>query len=285
VNIVSASGQLPNSKYSFRVDKGAGDGAIDMQKTYTVTDKFYTFVKRRYDYSVGSDNHKFLRIYQSSGANSITWNYNWGTSYQMRNSISPFIDPNNVSPNYVIGLGAQNFPAVGQWQTEEFFVKPETTIGAYNGIMGYRLNNNQHRSWAENRKMFDSNYNWPLNRIFIDNFSDRNSTGLAKPGDYIWIDSVYMDNTWARVIIGDSAVYDNCSKKIEIQYPLTWSTGNVSVRFNPGTFSQNESAWLYVFDANNNISNSIKLTVGGNSVGTTPINVVPPSPDFRLAIQ
>ncbi len=283
VKVVSAAGQLPNSRYSFRVDKGAGDGSIDMEKKYTITNKFYTFVKRRYDYSIGSDNHKFFRVYQSAGNNSIIWNYNWGTAYQMRNSYTPMVDPNNPAPSYVIKLGAQNFPAVGQWQTEEFFVKAETAIGAYNGVMGYRLNNNQHRSWAANRKMFDKDHNYPLSHIFVDNFSNRISLGLDKPGDYIWIDSVYMDNTWARVVIGDSAVYDNCSKKLEIQYPLTWSSNTITVKFNPGTFSKGQPAYLYVFDANNSISNSTKFTIGGSGTGSpSPINV-PPAPDLRVA--
>lgn len=262
LNVVSVPGQLQNSQYCFRLDKGLGDTAVDSRKDYVIEDKFYTFIKRRYDFPISTDNHKFFRIYQTGGNNGVGWNYNWGSSYQMRNSYTPFTNPQNPNPGHVISLGANNFPVVGQWQTEEFFLKPESAIGAYDGITAYRLNNNQHRIWAENRKMFDAAHNWPLGKIFVDNYSDRQSKGIAKPGDYIWLDSVYMDKTWSRVLIGDKPVYDNCSKKIEIQYPRTWEKNLITIQFNPGTFSQSEKAYIFVFDADNSVSNGVELTIG-----------------------
>ena len=252
IEIYSGSGQLNHSRYCFRFDKSK-DSGFTIQKNIEITDKLYLFVKRRYDYDVRPDNHKFFSIWQPGFKNSILWNYNWGNSYQMRNShCAPNIDPLQREPNYVIKLGSKNFPAVGQWQTEEFFVQVESGIRRYDGVMGYRLNNIQHRSWAANRAMFCEEYNQLLSNVFVDNYSDhlRNN---PKPNDFIWVDDVYIDTSWARVMLGNKPNYDACTD-IEIQVPVKWSSNFITITLNRGALSPCNTYYLYVFDENGNVN-------------------------------
>lgn len=252
ISIHSGSGQLKNSQHCLRFDKSTGS-AFNIKKTITLTDKLYAFVKRRYDYDLKPDNHKFFRIWQPDWKNSILWNYNWGSAYQMRNSqCSPQINPEQTEPNYVIKLGAENFPPVGQWQTEEFFVRIESEIGQYDGVMGYRLNNIQHRSWADNRAMFCADHNKPLTYVFVDNYSDHLKHN-PKPGDFIWVDDVYMDTSWARVLIGNDPYYDACTN-IEIQIPSQWSDSSITIAVNRGSLAPCKTYYLYVFNADGNVN-------------------------------
>jgi hypothetical protein len=63
----------------------------------------------------------------------------------------------------------------------------------------------------------------------------------------LYYDNIYIDNSWARVEIGDADTYDNCMHR-EIQIPVTWETGHISLKVNPGSFNLNDNVFLYVFD-------------------------------------
>jgi hypothetical protein len=62
---------------------------------------------------------------------------------------------------------------------------------------------------------------------------------------------IYMDNTHARVMIGDDQNYDSCTV-MEPQPPLAWSNSTIAVKFNQGSLSDGTTVYLFVFDSNNN---------------------------------
>jgi hypothetical protein len=64
-----------------------------------------------------------------------------------------------------------------------------------------------------------------------------------------YFDDVYVDNTFARVIVGNNPSYGLCSI-VEPQVPISWSSGEIRVRVNLGALSGG-SAYLFVFDSNN----------------------------------
>lgn len=65
-----------------------------------------------------------------------------------------------------------------------------------------------------------------------------------------YFSAVYMDNTRARVMLGNSPDYASCTI-MEPQIPLAWSDGTIQFRINLGALPDTGSAYLYVFDANN----------------------------------
>lgn len=65
-----------------------------------------------------------------------------------------------------------------------------------------------------------------------------------------YFDKVYIDNTWARVEIGDSPQWDTCTKR-ETQIPVTWSNNSITITANTGSLSYG-NAYLYVTDAEGN---------------------------------
>jgi len=62
---------------------------------------------------------------------------------------------------------------------------------------------------------------------------------------YTYWDDIYIDNSWARVEIGDADTYAACRHR-EMQIPSAWSNTSVTVTLNQGSLDQIEGKYLYV---------------------------------------
>ena len=83
----------------------------------------------------------------------------------------------------------------------------------------------------------------------------------------IHTDDVYIDNTRARVEIGDKEVFADCTHR-EIQIPTAWATDEISVTVNQGSFSDG-SAYLFVVDKDGTVSDQDPLTEGSQGYPIT----------------
>lgn len=79
----------------------------------------------------------------------------------------------------------------------------------------------------------------------------------------IWHDDIYIDNSWARIEIGDAATYDNCTHR-EIQIPQAWNSDKISVKFNLGSFKPGGKVYFFVVDENGAVSNGKDFTIPSN---------------------
>lgn len=87
--------------------------------------------------------------------------------------------------------------------------------------------------------------------------------GCTPSGDaYTYWDDVYLDNTQARVELGNAPTYSACNHR-EIQIPTAWSPTTVSIRFNQGTFQTGQTAYLFVVTADGAESPGFQVTIGG----------------------
>jgi len=79
----------------------------------------------------------------------------------------------------------------------------------------------------------------------------------------VYVDNVYFDNTQARVEIGDSPVFADCTNR-EIQIPTAWSDDgrSVEVVVKQGAFQAGDSVYLFVVGADGNVSDGFPVTVG-----------------------
>jgi hypothetical protein len=88
---------------------------------------------------------------------------------------------------------------------------------------------------------------------------------LANPGTdtrvKLYVDNVYVDNTRARVEIGDNAVFTDCTRK-DPQIPSVWSDGSITAQVNLGSFKEGETAYVYVVDKDGNASQGYPVTIG-----------------------
>ncbi|MGB7566678.1 MAG: hypothetical protein WBM07_02385, partial [Chitinivibrionales bacterium] len=90
---------------------------------------------------------------------------------------------------------------------------------------------------------------------------------------YEYIDQVYIDNTPAHVFISSSPgiLWPDVSAEdhSEIQVPSAWSDGSITFTLNQGSFSNGETAFLYVVDTTGN-SNPIGFPFQFGSSGVLP---------------
>jgi len=88
------------------------------------------------------------------------------------------------------------------------------------------------------------------------------TNGGASPEATTYWDDVYMDNSWARVEIGDASTYANCKHR-EMQIPTAWSAGSVEINVNQGSFADGQNCYLYVVDESGVMNpTGYPLTVG-----------------------
>ncbi|MDR7420718.1 MAG: hypothetical protein QN178_17620, partial [Armatimonadota bacterium] len=86
---------------------------------------------------------------------------------------------------------------------------------------------------------------------------------------------IYVDNTFARVEIGDAPRYDDCTHR-EIQYPLSWDPGAISIRVNQGAFAAGQAAYVFVVDDGGRVNPvGFPITFGGQTVP-------PPAPSLPV---
>jgi hypothetical protein len=91
-------------------------------------------------------------------------------------------------------------------------------------------------------------------------------------------DDVYIasgDNSRARVEIGNASAYTSCTN-MTILRPTTWSDTEITAVVNQGSFTDADTAYLFVVDADGNVSDGypvvINATVGGGGAPDAPAN-------------
>ena len=284
--VYGGEGQVQGSFYALRADRG-GVNSVDLMKNHAFYDKLYISLKRRWDFEVVDRNQKFMRIYDAGQRYSIAWNYLSESpihrpEYFCRDGVSPYVIDGSSIYSGVIPWEA--YPQTGKWLCEEFFVKMPSATGACDGQMGYRVSNNLHEYWPKNRCLVEEVLPGPYQLIYIDNFGGPLAADCPDdlydclpPGSYIWVDDIYIDDTWARVAIGNQPVYANCTR-LEIQIPETWDNdkGEITVTLNQGTFDTLNGKYIFVIDADNMPSAGIQLSGA---------DITPPAPVQNLTVK
>lgn len=81
--------------------------------------------------------------------------------------------------------------------------------------------------------------------------------------DTVYVDSVYIDSSFARVEIGDSSNYLNCTHR-EVQIPTAWADASIVFTVNSGSFPAGSPVYVFVIDEAGNVSSGYgPLTIGG----------------------
>lgn len=90
------------------------------------------------------------------------------------------------------------------------------------------------------------------------------------PDEYAYINNLYIDNTKARVEIGNASRWATCTRR-EIQIPSAWSSSSIRVTINQGTFGSGNTGYLYVLDANGSVNpTGYPIIIGGGGSDTPP---------------
>jgi len=110
----------------------------------------------------------------------------------------------------------------------------------------------------------DTGYTFTLDTVWLGLVGA--NQGLYGPGTQceLLIDDIYIDNTLARVELGNAASYDACSK-LEVLIPYSWSTTSAGVLIR-GDFAADETAYVFVTDSDGATnSTGLEITIGTGS--------------------
>jgi len=92
---------------------------------------------------------------------------------------------------------------------------------------------------------------------------------------------IYVDTTFARVILGDAPTYNDV-RHTEAQIPEAWSEDGITIRVNQGSFLSGQQVYVYVFDQAGAVSNGLLVTLGGEPSGG---DTTPPAAVTTLAVS
>ena len=158
------------------------------------------------------------------------------------------------------GGGAKTFNhshyAEDTWINVELQTKVESSAGALDGEL---------HVWQDGVSQVSStglkmtNNSQDIGAIRIGSAISNGGTAATQ-----YFDDVYIDDAWNRVLLCNNATYSSRTH-CEIQVPSAWSTTDVTVSLNKGTFADDETVWFYVVDSSGNVNNTgWEVTLGGS---------------------
>lgn len=179
-------------------------------------------------------------------------------------------------PEYV----DQNF----KWYRHEVWIDWDTPYTSRNGSVMIWLNNNSILNPVQNGTLDmirDDNPNGRMDEIFLGYMFQ--TGGVSWYQRKVYFDNVYMASNRARVEIGNSQTYANCTLK-NIQNVSYWSDTSIYIsETNTPSFQSGEDVYVYVINTDGNVSNSIPYTIG-STAGEAP-NISNIVISRRLAIE
>jgi hypothetical protein len=141
-----------------------------------------------------------------------------------------------------------------EWTIQEV-LHQSSTIGEKNGLTQFIQDGIP--AWGLKEKTFDHfALSTPAKR-YSQLFQFQVSNG-AQPNTWRYMDSLYVDDTWHRVILCSSPTFASCSDR-EIQLPTFWIDAKIQVKIRLGGLDIDGPIYLYVFDAENNTSEGFKV--------------------------
>ena len=136
------------------------------------------------------------------------------------------------------------FP-VGSWYHVEIFYQVNSAVGVQDGWTAMRIDNqliyraNQIDVYgADEPDEF-------FNNLRLGGNYGHDDSGLVQYRHY---GDVYIDDTFAHVVIGDQPSYDDC-QHLELQVATAWSEEEITFTLNQGAFDVGDTVYAYVVDA------------------------------------
>jgi hypothetical protein len=261
-----------SSKQVLRWNASAGSRASlevhDLLEGNSALEEMYVFVSKMYDFDISvnkSDRGFNLKPYRFWGdlgteKNNIYWGYqgNEGSS------------SGRMYAEYTSDGGASWSSAVpqnrGNWVEHELIYKA-SDIDKKNGVFDLYEGG---KKWRDNETFTMRTLQSP--KLYKDFVFDQVSNLQLNDDIYAYYDLIYIDKGLSRVMLCDSEVYIDCSKR-RIQVAFEWSNERIELRLDQTGFPENTDLFLFVFDKSGRSSNGFKIVSAGLSA-SPPSNII-----------
>jgi len=147
-------------------------------------------------------------------------------------------------------------PTVNTWFNFMIEASVETGVGNCDGRAKIWFNGQLEMNIDEAKALFDeSDFGW--DEAWFGEYIQDNTRGYTAR-----FDDIYIDNSWARVEIGNASNYGACTHR-EIQIPTNWTSSQISFIANQGSFTTGSDLYLFVVDENGIPSDGHLVQFGG----------------------
>jgi hypothetical protein len=233
----SSDEELTNPLYEATLNEGKG--------------VFYTF------------NHKTIRFWgkYSSGKNNTYTKLGDGVDSPLGSSSILVSEYTQVSTLWGRDWLKRIDHATRRWVREEYQYQAGD-VDVENGQLQFWQDGDQ--AWDVSRRFRFRTSSYPLR--YSDLYQAQVSNG-AQIGTLAYYDSLYVDDTWHRIIVCESNVFSSCKQR-EIQLPMSWSDNEVTFRLNVNSLSQSDGLYVYLIDSYGKASAAGTLLCGKCPVGT-----------------
>lgn len=240
---------------------------------------YYTFMSRQdimLETSIVNDNRKLAFLYGASTLNHIPFIPGSGTSYGTYNNDSTaqpnYSGTNNLASDSTYGTmhPITYADTDKRWVRFAYHIKnntvPTCTIGVdCDGVNTYWIDDVLRFHRTDYRHTNSNDTGWRDFRLGM--MWNRNNGGQRQA----WFDDLYIATSQARVELCAGSTWGNAGK-CEIQIPTAWGTSSITATVNTGAFSESDTAYIYVVDANGDANaTGYEVTIGESS-SPTPIN-------------
>lgn len=194
---------------------------------------------------------------------------NWNpaiSGYKYIDPVMGYGDPGYVDPTNTGWKHFENSITTGSWHLFQFEYK-DSSVGGSDGVIRWWFDGKLilDRGNFKTRNSSNQSFKRPQTVGFYNSHSANGSSAA------FYMTDVYIDNTWARVEIGNASTYAACTHR-EIQPTTAWANGSITVKVNQGSYNSGASAYLYVVDPNGSVNATgypITIGSGGAPVDTT----------------
>jgi len=222
----------------------------------------YVWAKKYYGFHLINDaaanglNLKFFRLWNP-------WTHDIYTGYQAARGI----DSGNTMPEVTqeLSLWWQVPHESSKWITDEWEYR-SGSVGVADGVLNYTRGGRSAYPRSSRFTMKTSAHTEGYSLLFFDQISNNQ----LSPGKYLYFDSIYVDDTWQRVVISDEATWQSVvwkdggvERKREVQLPLTWSDTSIQIQFRQGSLTDLSKAFVYIIGADGNPVNLTGFPLNG----------------------
>lgn len=199
---------------------------------------------------------------------SIGGSENWNpviSGYKYIDQVMGYSDPGYVDPTCTGWKHFENDVTTGSWHLFQFEYK-DSSVGGSDGVIRWWFDGKLilNRSDFRTRDSSNQSFKRPQTVGFYNSHSADGSSAA------FYMSDVYIDNTWARVEIGDASTYAACTHK-EIQPATAWTdnadptSDSITVTLNQGSFADESTAYVYVVDSTGAVNaNGYEITFGSS---------------------
>ena len=214
--------------------------------------------------AVWSNGFKWMRIIDTDADDEFAWSHVSGSGY---------LTPNNGNAAYNMGPGwtPKDNMSINSWYHFEFIISTPSTNHSSTDATAKMYVNGDLKDGMD-LAVGDALTWWGRDSAdAIDHIRPyrfwHTNTGTPTENSNIYIDDAYIDNSWARVMVGNASTLATSTHR-EICQPTAWGASEITVTFNQGSFADEATAYLFVIDSDGTASSGYEIEIGASGASS-----------------